>query len=53
MNGGVINHLRYADDIVVLASSQEEQQFIFDSVIEGPSIDFLSMLKTKVVLMSR
>lgn len=35
VNGEIINNLRYADDTVLLACSQEDLQTLLDSVVES------------------
>jgi len=55
VNGEVINNLRYADDTVHLASSQEDLQSIIDSTIEKCAkvgLD-LNIKKIKVLVISK
>lgn len=55
VNGEVINNLRYADDTVLLASSQKDLQLLLDSVIESckeAGLD-LNIRKTKILVITK
>jgi len=47
INGNNINHLRYADDIVLLADSIEKLQALLDKVVEKSEEYGLSVNKAK------